>query len=207
MRIHFNSIAVGGVITLALLGGCGKDSRFDGTGKPIGKSAGAESVTNLPDWASKNPSPEFLRAAKMLKPMPGEMLAGAAQKGEYSEALLTAFQHTWLASYEFFGTLDDGQMETFRSTKRISIPVKSLTNKQRRALDYWFEVWRTSMAGQNLLGAEDYLILLYKNNAKKDLSNVEVGFDVPKGAPVHLRFRITQPDGKVEQLGLTFALF
>ena len=161
----------------------------------------------LPEWAPEHPSPEFMRAARVLRPMPEEALVKSAKEGQYNEALLIRYRKTWPVTYELFGTLTEEQMRQFRATKKVRFPVKAMTKRQRATLDRWFEVWRESMAGCGDKAMEDLLVTLYKAGAKEDLSNVEFGFDVPAKAPVHLRLRLKGPMGESEGIGLTFAMF
>ncbi len=156
----------------------------------------------LPEWAPENPSPEFLRAARVLKPIPEEALLSIARADKAAEAMLRRAAGAWPAAYEFFGTLTDGQIERFLSAKEIAIPVKSLTPEQRDALDNWFEVWRKVMNG---LDPEDYLIVLYKMGAEEDLSNVRVGFIAHGGHAVHIAFWVTPPGGEEDYICTWFA--
>ena len=86
-------------------------------------------------------------AARVLKPMPDELLQGIVGKSAEGEALLQRYRGIMPASYEFFGTLDDRQIERLRTTHEIRIPAKALTPKQRAALNHWFEDWRAAMKG------------------------------------------------------------
>ena len=196
------------VITLALavaaMAGCGRQAAE-------APESGAETrVTDvpLPEWAPENPSPEFLRAARVLKPLPPEMLGGAAQGEAALEAMLARYTRSFAAAYEFFGTLSDEQIERFLSTKVIRLPVRSLTSAQRAALDNWFDVFRQAMEGGPPELA-DYLVVLYKEGAAEDLSNVEVGFnageDMGGGHFVHIHFWVRRPDGSVSDFGTGFA--
>ncbi len=53
---------------------------------------------------------------------------------------------------------------------------------------------------------EDFLVDLYKAGAKKDLSNVEAGFDVQAGRMMHVKFWVQQPDGSEQPLCAEFAV-
>ena len=194
------------VLVAFCMAGCGRRAA------PPPKPAAQKSAVPLPEWAPKNPSPEFLRAARVLKPLPDELLQGFAGKGAEGMALLRRYRGTMPASYELFGTLDDRQIERLRTTKEIRIPSKSLTAKQRAALDHWFENWRAVMKGTGP-EFEDYLLLIYKRGGKEDLSNVDVGFTaisqegghVVPGHVVQIYFWVKQPGGKVIDLGTAFA--
>lgn len=208
-RIHvarsFILMATAVVAALLLGMGCGKARVGEQSQKP--KAVRTFQGVLLPEWAPEHPSPEFMRAARVLRPMPDEALAGSARQGQFKEAFLARFRKTWPATYELFGTLSDEQLARFRATKKVSFPVKTMTKRQRAALDRWFEVWRVNMAGSGEKNMEDLLVTLYKAGAKEDLSNVEFGFDVPAKAPVHLRLRLKGPMGESEGIGLTFAMF
>jgi len=162
---------------------CGRKSPALSPGTGAGKVTKAD--VPLPEWAPENPSPEFLRAAKVLKPA--------------VQATLARFRRTWTAGYEFFGAMTDEQIDRFVSTKEVRIPVRSLTAKQRAALDNYLNVWREAMSGTGL-GADDLLVILYKDGAREDLSNVGVGFvwgGTEQDPSVNLQFWITRPDGGV----------
>jgi hypothetical protein len=161
----------------------------------------------LPEWAPKNPSPEFLRAARVLKPVPTELERQLVKSAPEGEALLARIRQTYPSAWEFFGMLDDRKIERFRATKQVRIPVRSLAAKQRAELDHWFESYRTVMRGTGP-EFEDYLTSLYKMGGKKDLSNVDVGFLAPGGTSghiVHIYFWVRMPDGKVNDFGTAFA--
>jgi len=170
----------------------------------------------LPEWAPKNPSPEFLRAARVLKPMPAEKIPGFVGAAEAARLL-----QTYPAAWEFFGTLTDEQIHQFLTSKptnmpgeesqastRVLISVRSLTPKQRAALDSYFEAWRKAMQGmpEGTPGfSTDRLVDLYRFGAAQDLSNVDAGFNVA-GHSVNITFRIRMADGTVSSgFGCTIA--
>ena len=168
----------------------------------------------LPEWAPKNPSSEFLRAAKVLKPMPPEVFRDAAQTDPASEAFMGHVVRTFPAAWELFGSLTDEQIQRFFTakpdtddpdiSKMILIPVKSLTLEQRAALDKYFDAWRTAMQGmpaEQTLDA-DRLVTLYRAGAKEDLSNLDVGFN-QAGRSVNITFRIRRPDKDMRGFGCT----
>ncbi|MGD0114085.1 MAG: hypothetical protein ABSD48_19685, partial [Armatimonadota bacterium] len=133
------SLAVAAALVIGL--GCGRRAPQ----RAAGFESARKSAVPLPEWAPKNPSPEFLRAARVLKPMPDELLQGIVGRSAEGEALLQRYRGTMPASYEFFGTLDDRQIERLRTSHEIRIPAKALTPKQRAALNHWFEDWRAAM--------------------------------------------------------------
>ncbi len=202
----FACIILTALVTLSPALGCGR--RASHTRAPASPVEEGPSIP-LPEWAPENPSPEFLRAARVLRPMPREMLEQAAEGQQAMDVFLRQLTQTWTATYGLFGSMDD-QIERFREAKRVYIPVASMTREQRAALDRWFEVWQTAMGGGTPPGAEflgDYLVFLYKQGAMEDLSNVEVGVDVPEGMAVHLRFRVRQRDGSLNTPGITFEFY
>jgi hypothetical protein len=164
--------------------GCGRSTARTTTPKA------SKAVTSipLPEWAPKNPSPEYMRAWKVLKPTPQEAFAEFAKGDPGKAMLLRRVSKTWGAAYEFFGTLTDQQMQRFLSVKEVRMPVKSLTARQRAGLDNWLECWRREMKGNGSV-PDDVLVLLLKMGARRDLSNVDVGFTAQnEGHRVHIIF-------------------
>ncbi len=196
---------------LVVVAGC---ARHAAAPKPVTRPAA--SAAPLPDWAPKSPSPEFLRAAKVLRPMPPEVFGSGEQAGPAAQAFMARYARTLPAAWELFGSLTDEQIHRFLTakpntdnpeiSKLIFIPVKSLTPVQRAALDRWFAAWRTAMQG---LAAEveervddDRVVTLYKAGVREDLSNLDVGFN-QAGHSVNLFFRIHRPDKDVSGFGCT----
>jgi hypothetical protein len=179
------SLALAGV----LLAGCG--------GQPSDSSSGG-GVSNLsvalPEWAPKNASPEFLRAARVIEADPPEFYR---REGEADQAN-RAYWHKmtrWLpTAWELFGTLSDEQMEQFLAGKEIREPVKSLTKKQQAILNRLFEDYRREMKGVPEM--EDWLVELYRLGAREDLSNVDVVFPYRASGIAALVFRVQQPGGE-----------
>ncbi len=174
-----------------------------GPAKPPTKVAQPTWVT-LPSWAPQHPSKEFLRAARILRemgtdvpplpdtPQPQEDLAG--------KAFSTHYHRTLVPTWELFGTLGDKQVARFLSTKQIRLPVKSFTKKQRDLLDRYFEVWRQEMKGlpeRENEWSRDWLVALYKEGAREDLSNVLLTFQVRSRGRVAMILYVTQPGGKL----------
>ncbi len=212
MRRRWHRAVVAGLIALCCAAGC---ARHTSAPKPVAKPVAAtKTAARLPTWAPKSPSPEFLRACKVLKPLPEEMLLEFAAKNGGDAALLERFRRVMPASYELFGALDDRQIEHLRTTREVRIPVKSMTAKQHAALDHWFETWRAAMKGAGP-GLDDWLPSIYKMGGKEDLSNVDVGFTAVKleggrivaGHIVQVYFWVRQPGGKVGEIGSAFAQF
>jgi len=169
---------------------------LSGCGRRAGLGPGAVS---LPEWAPKNPSPEFLRAAKVLKPVPPERMPKPL-----GNLLAPYASIVYPASYEFFGTLRDQQIQEFLAAKEIRIPVNSLTRLQRAALDAWFAAFRDAMKG-GPPQFSDYLAILYNMGGKEDFSNVLVGFQAQRGHFVHIIFWVTPPGGKEDYACTSFA--
>jgi hypothetical protein len=160
----------------------------------------------LPEWAPKNPSPEFIRAAKTLKPLPKEALVrlSSGQFGQTAQAVVEKFSRTWVADYELFGTLTNQQIDKFKSTGTVRIPIENLRKSQRIALDNYFGVWKEDMTGVGA-GVDDMLVMLYESGATKDLYNVDVGFAKMESHLVHMCFWVKKSDGKVENVNIYFA--
>jgi hypothetical protein len=214
-------------VVAAALVGCGGRSK---PSAPIPKAKMTAAEAALPDWAPKNPSPEFLRAAKVLKPMPSAMVKVPGVSDAENAAFLKEAAVVGQAGYEFFGALSDAQVQQFltstpdwsdkiaalparfreqaaarwKGSKRLLIPVKSLTPKLRHAFDDWAVAWGKARATTHPDMA-DYLVMLYKQGARKDLSNVRVGF-VSKAQPVGVISCVTKPDGTTDGMCSDFAL-
>lgn len=178
-------VAVGMVVGIALL--------VSGllAAKPAAPAKPRQAV--LPSWAPKHPSPEFLKAAKTLKPIPEEA---------------HRYSPTYIPAWEMFGSLSDKQLREFLTPRQWSDPLasmpatlqkhlrereqakqvgdnlvystqmvhfmaKTFTPRQRAIWDDFVKAWREEYRGQP---NDDLLVLLYKWGAKKDLSNVQVSF-------------------------------
>ena len=191
VRIGSLRLLVPAVLMLLAALGCGPRAAQE---QPTKKPTETLNVP-LPEWAPENPSPEFLRAARVLKPWTEER---AGEEDLAQRALEERYNLTLPVAWELFGTLTDAQMERFFSTKEIRLPVRSLTGKQRLMLDRWFDAWRDAMQGEGRY--PDWLVVLYKTGAREDLSNVDVGFD-SAGHRVHIRFWVSLPNGESLRLG------
>ncbi|NIM07271.1 MAG: hypothetical protein GTN69_08685 [Armatimonadetes bacterium] len=191
-RVAAGSLVVG-LLVVFLAIGCSRQVQQE----PADRDPEQASRLGLPEWAPENPSLEFLRAAKVLKPLPEEILS-------YTMLLP--------ACYELFGTLTDEQIADFLQPKQrsisveaaarnegmrdllekkrgaqvvgdelvykvneISLPVESLTPPQRAAFENVLVAWEKEHVGTP---EEDLLVLLYKQGAKEDLSNVTIHFGV-----------------------------
>jgi hypothetical protein len=146
-----------------------------------------------------------MRAWQVLKPTPDEAFTRFGEGDPSRLALAKRVSQTWAAAFEFFGTLSDGQMKRFLSTREIRMPVGSLGARQRAALDNWFERWRVVMKSNGTV-PEDFLVVLFKMGAREDLSNVDVGFTAKTtGRRVHTIFWVRQPNGKETSVVNDFA--
>jgi len=209
MKLVWRVVGTIGIASLVASAGCGgKTSR-----QPAPPAAQKPSV-RLPEWAPKNPSAEFLRAARVLKPLPLDFMKSPGRTDAENAARMKGAAITWASAYEFFGTLSDKQIERFLQAKPkyLVIPIKQLTQKQRAALDGYFEAWRQTHKAVVLPGhpeLRDCLLMLYKRGAKRDLSNVVAGFDAGKeaggGHVVSICFQVTKPDGKTDGFVNAFA--
>jgi hypothetical protein len=185
-RLRFLLAVTAIAVAVLVLAGCGHRAAQ----KPASTPAAPKAALPLPEWAPKNPSPEFLRAARMLKPMPAELewLSARGVPSESEKSLAAKrMMLVWPAAYEFFGALSDEQIAQFLRVRELEapptgsrtgsmrvrghevvMPAKMLTTKQRAALDRFFDAARRS--------GQDVLLWLYEAGAKRDLSNVKVGF-------------------------------
>ena len=159
------------VVAIAAIALCGCGRR---AAAPAPKATSARTgKVVMPEWAPKHPSPAFLRAARVLRPIPEDLMQSAAEANRMSQALLKRYEQWWPAGYEFFGTLTDQQVDRVRKTGLLRLHARDLTAEQRRAFEAFMEAHDRALAGPE---HPEYLVMLYKFGAKKDLSNVDVGF-------------------------------
>ena len=130
-HLRAGEAALAAAVLCALVSGCGRKAP-----QPAVRPAQTASVP-LPEWAPKNPSPEFLRAAKVLRPLPDELIA-PGKSGPEKQRSLRYYAMTAPWAYELFGTLSDKQIQKFMASGEIRIPIKELTAERRRALDRYF---------------------------------------------------------------------
>jgi len=204
--------------TLALLlaPGCGGNA-----GEAPTPDSTDTSGVPLPEWAPENPSPELLRAAKVLRPLPEEV---------------EPYSPTWPLAWELFGTLSDKQIDSFlRHRQRRQLPLErygretidalkdelgaeeigdslvfytrevlitfgSLSPGQRTIFDRMVEASRNRPPEAR--PQPDLLVQLYKIGAREDLSNVAVGFSA-SGHVVSTSFVVKDKDAS---LGRSVAL-
>jgi len=163
--------------------------------------------SQLPTWAPENPSPEFLRAAKVLKELPPEK----------NHTVGSLDVPVW----ECFGALTDQQIKDFMkihqvkiptaglsqevlsyakqhseatekdgyliyNTRSIAVPIQELSDAQKKAVDRILKVSvDEARPGQQ---GNDLLSMLYKAGAKPDLSNVSLSFRADGGHEVRFSF-------------------
>jgi len=187
-------------VMVCVAAGCGRKAEKT----PAAKATPPAGV-GLPDWAPKNPSPEFLRAAKVLKPLPAELLQRKGESVGVSDSVLKMYTKWWAAGYDLFGTLSDRQVARVRSTGLIRLRFASLTPKQRQAFESFMAAKDSALAGVS--GYTEYRVVLYKFGAKQDLSNVDVGFEV-EARVVMVRTWIPKPQApeKTTTIGDAFAM-
>ena len=82
---------------------------------------------SLPEWAPKQPSAAFLRAARELITLPPEEATSwgrnlSSQCGGTDTAYAVRLQKTWITDWEFFATLTDAQLKKLQSVGQIWIP-------------------------------------------------------------------------------------
>jgi hypothetical protein len=169
-------LSLAGVLVLLLGPGCGREAT-----EPPAVAPTQTADVPLPEWAPESPSEEFLRAARVLKPMPSDMPTAPDVPEEVLRAIMALKERMDLPCWELFGTLSDEQMDRFLATERVELRVPDLTDRQRAALEAVFD----ACEGFELEGAElDFGVILYKGGALEDLSNVDVGFKVVEGQVV-----------------------
>jgi len=180
---------------LLLVVGCGHRAPHETSPVEAAKTADVP----LPEWAPPNPSPEFMRAARVIKPWPTEITI-AGESDLAAKAFNARFRRCLVPAWEFFGSLTDDQIGRFRATRDLRIQVKDLTDKQRAALYRVFDTWREQMKGvpdRPEAWGTDWLVELYKAGAKEDLSNVEIQFVVRARGRVVMFLRACLPDGSL----------
>ncbi len=193
------------LMPVMLVFGCGHRAAEE----PSNVRPAREAAVPLPEWAPENPSPEFLRAARVLKPIPGEMLTPGGgthttmETGLHPTLVARTQGILFPAAYEFFGSFSDQEIERFLQEMHLRIRVQDLTSGQRAALDNLLKASHESVAG---FDEDDFEVTLFKMGAKEDLSNVDTGFSV-HGAMVHVEFWIRLHGGKETFFNSGFALF
>jgi hypothetical protein len=162
------------VLVLLLVYGCDQRAPRE---SPAGNATHAADVP-LPEWAPKNPSPEFLRAAKVLRGVPMDAVGRGDLPEQTWRALLGYMRQINPTLWQLFGSLSDAQIDSFLAAQRIAIPVRDLTPRQMAALDAVLDANKGNeiqISGKNL---PDFRTLLYKMGAEEDMSNVTIGFTI-----------------------------
>jgi hypothetical protein len=179
--------------------GCARHTAPKPAARPL---AVTKADTPLPDWAPAEPSPEFLRAAHVLREMGSSVRAPLEVPGRQDDlaakAFWTHYDRTLTLAWELFGTLDDRQVGQLVSTRQVRLPVKSFTEKQRDLLERYFELWRREMRDlpeRETEWGKDWLVDLYKGGAREDLSNVLLTFQVRSHSRVAMILYVVKPDG------------
>jgi hypothetical protein len=161
----------------------------------------------LPAWAPKSPSPEFLKAAKTLKPLPAEIrdssrldvpcweLFGSLDDKQYKTFMTLKEVKIKTAVYpessrdimkKKFGAVENGEYLVYKQ-REVSIPFKSLTPRRRKIYDRLAAAWRQEFKGR---ANDDLPTMLYKTGAKQDLSNVSLVLSAPGGHEVMMGFMV-----------------
>jgi hypothetical protein len=151
-------------MTVVALGTLATKAQPKATPTPTPPRKAAPATRPLPEWAPKDPSREFLRANQLIRSVSLESLKSPRLSGKAQEAALAGSVRWKIGCYEFLGSLDDRQVQRVLAVGEVRIPLKALTKRQRALFDAVF------------LRRGDLKVSLYRIGAKKDLSNVEVGF-------------------------------
>jgi hypothetical protein len=188
-------------LTICLFGGCGPKGEQDSSQRTPHSSeiAQASKITGysaLPFWAPEHPSKAFLRAAKVLRPIPVESYIRRQEADPINGSLFIKCAYTLEPIYELFGLLTDKQIQQFILSKKIRLPVKTLNTAQHKVLNDFFEVFRKTMENEPTID-DDCLVMLYKKGAQEDLSNVDLGF-VHDGINVYFQFWIRPSDSDID---------
>jgi hypothetical protein len=168
-------LAVATLLTALLAAGCSTQSRPPDTAAepPRPEHGEAAGLPHLPDWAPEEPSPELVRAAKVLRPLPSDAHVAVENAAEHAAQIALIRDHFYPRTWELFGSLSDAQIEELVLYREVSVPVAEMTGRQmtvfRRLLDDWRDL---TIQGQQC----DLEVMLYKAGAREDLSNVAVGF-------------------------------
>ncbi|UCC67631.1 MAG: hypothetical protein JSV79_11000 [Armatimonadota bacterium] len=138
----------------------------------------AKTSVPLPDWAPEDPSPEFLRAAKVLRGVPMDAVGRGDLPEQSWRALLAYMKRVNPTLWRLFGSLSDAQIDSFLAAKRIAIAVPDLTPGQMAALDAVLDANKGNEMEMEGVTVPDFRTLLYKMGAAEDLSDVTIGFTI-----------------------------
>jgi hypothetical protein len=158
-------------------------------------AAAAKAMPPLPDWAPKDPSPEFLRAARVIEPDLPEFYRRAQASDDLMErAYWTRLREVLPPAWELFGTLTDAQITRFLAGEELRLPIADLSSRQHALLQRYLQVWRSSMkgVGGKAVGENvaDPLVELYRLGAAKDLSNVSLLYMNQASGIVSMKLRV-----------------
>jgi hypothetical protein len=197
------------VASMLMIGGCARKAA-----SPPQPAAQKASIP-LPEWAPKNPSPEFLRAAKVLGTRPWDPARDSTGNDLVDRSLQAKHERVSYPAWEFFGTLSDQEVHRLFASKvaavgdrpaslsrAMTLPYKSMSHKQKAAFNRYLDVWRETYEGTDLAQygeglVPDRLVVLYKHGAKEDLSNVLITFEVLKNHLVRAAIYVVQSDGSL----------
>jgi hypothetical protein len=100
-------------------------------------NVGKTSDLVLPSWTPKHPSPEFLRAAKIIRPVPDEILQQFAKElapgNKTLPAAMQRYAATFPAAYEFIGSLSDTQLAMFMKPRQLVMQIPKKISKEEAA--------------------------------------------------------------------------
>ncbi len=113
-----------------------------------------------------------------------------------------------IAKWERAGVADKGFVDYYKEHEQakqigdrlvwyhqdVAVKVSSFSPRQRAIFDSLRKAWQDANRGKP---NEDLLVMLYKQGAKKDLSNVEISFEVSGGHAVSLQIMTMVPMGGI----------
>jgi hypothetical protein len=191
-------------IGLSFQSGCGDGQQRGATDASPSPGDSVERVAAdlppLPDWAPENPSAEFLRAARVLKPAPTDELTRGDLPDEIRIIIVELKRRADPILWELFGSLSDEQIERFRETERVAMSVRDMTPRQLEILNAFLDANKGLEAQVEGQPIPDLRVGLYKAGAHEDLSNVDVRFGI-EGADM-LTF-VCEVEGKEDVLRWT----
>jgi len=139
---------------------------------------------NLPVWAPQKPSPEFRRAAKMLKEPPSTTSEDAVEK-----AFESGRSQYLPPAWELFGTLEDRQIAELKQKRELLLAYKKMSGKQRNMLERLLFGWETA--------DKELRRKVQRIKPAPNFSNVELVFAVHSGERVVILMQARQPDGSI----------
>jgi hypothetical protein len=178
------------ILILCVCAGCNNHSTQSATNTKL--PAGVV----LPAWAPANPSPQFIRAATTLKPIPDD-----AQGPNPDQALHAKLDQVRIPAWEFFGTLSDQEVSNLKANKELKLPFGTMNSEQQAAFNHFLDVWQNIMKDwpSNVGLKRDLRIALAGKGAKQDLSNVLCKLVVRDSGIVAMMLYVIQPDSSLSQ--------